>query len=77
MNVNQKRWLRTMKNVQLKILDAHNFVYQMINIISGSKYMYDSQIKGLIDYTKHYYKTEASDEQLTYLFKNAISNLGW
>lgn len=66
-----------MENVQLKSLGANNFVYQMVKMVSSTKYMYDSQIKGLIDYTKHYYDTEASDEELTKIFKRTIHNLDW
>lgn len=66
-----------MEKIQLQVLDANNFVYQMIKMASSTKYMYNSQIKGLIDYTKHYYSCESSDEQLTEIFNKTIRNLGW
>lgn len=66
-----------MSQVKLQELDAHNFVYRMLQFASSTKYMYESQIKGLIDYTKHYYACGATDEELTVIFTQSIRNLGY
>lgn len=64
-----------MANLKLQKLDVYNFVFQMFLKTNEISYMYESQIKDLIEYTKHYYSCDASIEEITEIFKSTLKNL--
>lgn len=66
-----------MKEVKLIMLDAHNFVYHMVKMTNDIHYIYENQIKLLIDYTKHYFDCNAPDDEISEIFKITMKNLGW